>query len=189
MFSVGFLIGLFKWCTDFPTTWSLGCAISSFVASTGWKYKHRINNNPIPVNDIKDQVQDEVNAVSKIFEYSWNVLHPLIFGLIGMELNYECFVNKNHDIVFTGIIIITVVIVVSTPSSRQFETGIPIQCIIMLRYLSICYCHSFNYLNILSSCRWSRILKQVIIDWNDKYRVKIIRQDEIHKIREHKKKW
>ncbi|VVC36476.1 Hypothetical protein CINCED_3A017760 [Cinara cedri] len=123
---VGLLIGLYKWYTDLPITYSLGCAISTILASTSWKCKNQNNINPTISSSkgINNQAQHEINAISKIFEFIWNVLHPLIFVLIGYDLSYTIY-SINTAMVLTGIIIFMVVIIIRiiTATCSVWGTG------------------------------------------------------------------
>ncbi|VVC38293.1 Hypothetical protein CINCED_3A008672 [Cinara cedri] len=114
----GFIIGFLKWYTNFPVTWSLGCAISMFVASTGWKFKNKNDiNSTISSKDINNQVKHEIDAVSKIYEFLLIALYPMIFVLVGFHIGY---VKINIEVVYTGIIVflfvVTIRIIITTCS-------------------------------------------------------------------------
>ncbi|VVC42675.1 Hypothetical protein CINCED_3A001003 [Cinara cedri] len=100
----GFLIGLYKCSSDFPITWSLGCAVTALVACFGWKRRSRreiIKNESISNSVNHDIIYDQISSLTKVFEYIFTLLIPIIFGLFGWYYGYLFmhFVLADH---FTG---------------------------------------------------------------------------------------
>lgn len=96
----GCLIAFYKWYANFPITWALGCAVTIFMACTGWKWKDRKekSKNLTISNSFNYDIHNEINELANIFEFIFITLTPIIFGLFGLYLGTFIF-NYKIDLV------------------------------------------------------------------------------------------
>lgn len=90
---------LYKWYTDFPLISSLGCALTCFVANSGWKWrdrKDRRENSMISNSDDMD-IQNQINVITKLLEVAFTMLCPMVFGIFGIYF-LSAVIDKINDI-------------------------------------------------------------------------------------------
>jgi len=92
IFVGGCLIKEIKNYYSLSTSFSLACAISSFVAGTGLRWMLCRNHNCNFPNTKFDGVigdQNQMLEILKAFEYIWKFLQPLFFGFIGTAFQFQ----------------------------------------------------------------------------------------------------
>lgn len=92
VFVGGCLIKEIKNFYSLSTSFSLTCAISSFVAGTGLRWRLCRNFNCNFPNTTFDGVagdQNQMIEILKAFEYIWKFLQPLFFGFIGTAFQFQ----------------------------------------------------------------------------------------------------
>jgi len=101
----------------YPVAGPLACIISAFVASTGWRWRLKMqddrNNPTISVDEKCDDEDDQDlqgKPVEKVFEYVWNGLQPSVFAFLGTDIKFELL--KGFDMVLVGLLVVTFGIVV-----------------------------------------------------------------------------
>jgi len=103
-----------RWC-GYPVAGPLACIISAFVASTGWRWRLKMQNRNNPTISVDencgDEDQDQEKPVEKVFEYVWDGLQPSVFAFLGTDIKFELL--KNLDKVLVGLLVLTFGITVS----------------------------------------------------------------------------
>ncbi|KAF0756492.1 sodium/hydrogen exchanger 9B2-like, partial [Aphis craccivora] len=101
----------------YPVAGPLACIISAFVASTGWRWRLKMqddrNNPTISVDEKCDDEDDQDlqgKPVEKVFEYVWDGLQPSVFAFLGTDIKFELL--KGFDMVLVGLLVVTFGIVV-----------------------------------------------------------------------------
>jgi len=97
----------------YPGAGPLACIISSFVASTGWKWrvdKQNCNMPTISSASCNDENQEQ-NPVEKVFEVIWFVFQPVLFASIGTEIKFE--ILKGDGIIIGGLLVLLAGLIVS----------------------------------------------------------------------------
>lgn len=96
-----------RWC-GYPAAGPLACIIPAFVASTGWRWRLKMqihNNSTIPINGDNDDVEPIIEKpVEKVFEYAWICLQPSVFAFLGTDIKFKFF--KSFDMFFIGLFVI-----------------------------------------------------------------------------------
>ncbi|KAF0742553.1 sodium/hydrogen exchanger 9B2-like [Aphis craccivora] len=90
----------------------LACIISAFVASTGWRWRLKMqddrNNPTISVDENCDDEDDQDlqgKPVEKVFEYVWDGLQPFVLAFLGTDIKFELL--KGFDMVLVGLLVVT----------------------------------------------------------------------------------
>lgn len=101
----------------YPGAGPLACIISSFVASTGWKWraqKHQNHDDPVAATAESSEVhrKSKENPVEHVFEYIWYGLQPILFASIGTEIKFELL--RGDDVIIRGLIVLFVGLIVNT---------------------------------------------------------------------------
>lgn len=96
----------------YPVAGPLACIISAFVASTGWRWRLKMqddrNNPTISVDENCDDEDDQElqgKPVEKVFEYVWDGLQPSVFAFLGTDIKFELL--KGFDMVLVGLLVVT----------------------------------------------------------------------------------
>ncbi|VVC44238.1 Hypothetical protein CINCED_3A020150 [Cinara cedri] len=111
--AVGCIVGIVKWFNQQPVTWSLGGAISLYVASTGWKWRWRTQNSDKQTElYYETAMQDHIDGFVAVLEYVWDILQPMVFGILGSILNFEHVIIDKR--LYTGILVVVIGFVVRT---------------------------------------------------------------------------
>lgn len=109
---IGFIIGIVKWFILQPLTWSLGCSISSFVASIGWKWKWKRQNSDKQTKSYDESiVVDQISGFINALDHVWDILQPMVFGILGTTFNFEHITTDNK--LYTGILVVAIGFIVS----------------------------------------------------------------------------
>lgn len=118
----GFLAMSGSRCYGYPVAGPLACIISAFVASTGWRWrlKMQIRNNPaISMNDDNEDAEPIIEKpVEKVFEYAWICLQPSVFAFLGTDIKFKFF--KSFDMFFIGLLVIVSGLIVCIINTINF---------------------------------------------------------------------
>uniref|UniRef100_A0A2H8TPC1 Mitochondrial sodium/hydrogen exchanger 9B2 n=2 Tax=Melanaphis sacchari TaxID=742174 RepID=A0A2H8TPC1_9HEMI len=98
-----------RWC-NYPVAGPLACITSAFIASTGWRWRLKMqnrNNSTILADENCDEEdQDQEKPVEKVFEYVWGGLQPSVFAFLGTDIKiFELL--KHFDTVIVGLLVLT----------------------------------------------------------------------------------
>lgn len=102
-----------RWC-GYPVAGPLACIISAFVASTGWRWRLKMQNrnNPLILLDenCDDEDQCQGKPVEKVFEYAWDGLQPSVFAFLGTDIKFELL--KSFNMALVGLLVLLLGILV-----------------------------------------------------------------------------
>lgn len=102
-----------RWC-GYPVAGPLACIISAFVASTGWRWRLKMqnrNNSAILLDEnCDDEDQFQGKPVEKVFEYAWAGLQPSVFAFLGTDIKFELL--KSFNMALVGLLVLALGIIV-----------------------------------------------------------------------------
>ncbi|KAF0727143.1 sodium/hydrogen exchanger 9B2-like [Aphis craccivora] len=114
----GFLLMMGSEKYGYPVVGPLACIISAFVASTGWRWRLKMqndrNNPKISVDENCDDENDQElqgKPVEKVFEYMWDVLQPTVFAFLGTAIETDLLI-EHYIVVLEGLLVVTIGIAV-----------------------------------------------------------------------------
>ncbi|KAF0712681.1 sodium/hydrogen exchanger 9B2-like [Aphis craccivora] len=98
----------------------LACIISAFVASTGWRWRLKMqndrNNPKLSVDKNCDDEDDQGlqgKPVEKVFEYVWDSLQPSVYAFMGTVIgSYLPFIDFIEPYLLDGLLVVTIGITV-----------------------------------------------------------------------------